>query len=98
MDLDNVHTGSETMRQLKGFDKNGDNKISADEIIDMADEIGKQEREKRAQDRIESELPSASATMPRRSGMRPRPRSRPSSPPNAASRQDSRRARMRRRR
>ena len=47
VDLDNVHTGSETMRQLKGFDKNGDNKISADEMIDMVDEIGKKEREKR---------------------------------------------------
>ena len=43
VDLRNVHAGSGTMQQLKGFDKNGDNKI-----IDMADEIGKQEREKRA--------------------------------------------------
>ena len=42
VDLRNVHAGSETMQQLKGFDKDGDNKISA-----MVDEIGKTEREKR---------------------------------------------------
>ena len=47
VDLDNVHAGSKAMQQLKGFDKDGDNKISAGELIDMVDEIGKTEREKR---------------------------------------------------
>ena len=47
VNLHNVHAGSATMQQLKGFDKDGDNKISADELIDMVDEIGKTEREKR---------------------------------------------------
>ena len=42
----NRASGSGKLR-IEGYDKNGDNRLGADELLDMVDDLGKKEKEKR---------------------------------------------------